>query len=282
MFVPSAYYHFYSGAGQLIGPAGQQDNNNDFDRSDTNNTDYAASGDTFDLYNLATQQMCQIDLVSFLVGSAACEMPAVYDDEAIKAQMIACHSYYLYCKENGVPDEDMNLSFDERYMKKYASKQKLRSVLYTVVLLLVCLVSMAVMVFASPLEKFITEFLDGRFSWLLAVINMHNILLFTSLWMLFAFAYKSLAKNPLSFRNQLFGAAVAAAGWILYTFGYSVYIRYFSRYSTLYGAFGAVMLFMLWLYMCMNILLCGALINKIKNDNLLCGGIFAEKNTDCD
>lgn len=148
----------------------------------------------------------------------------------------------------------------------------LRSVLYTVVLLLVCLVSMAVMVFATPLEKFITEFLDGRFSWLLAVINMHNILLFTSLWLLFAFAYKSLAKNPLSFRNQLFGAAVAAAGWILYTFGYSVYIRYFSRYSTLYGAFGAVMLFMLWLYMCMNILLCGALINKIKNENLLCGG----------
>ncbi len=32
------------------------------------------------------------------------------------------------------------------------------------------------------------------------------------------------------------------------------------------GSFGAVMLFMLWLYMCMNILLCGALFNKLKAD----------------
>ena len=81
---------------------------------------------TYDLYNLATQELCTMDRLSFLVGSAACEMPASYNEEAIKAQMIACHSYYLYCKENGVPDEDLNLSFDERYMKKYASKQRLQ------------------------------------------------------------------------------------------------------------------------------------------------------------
>ena len=83
-------------------------------------------GDTYDLYNLATQELCSMDRISFLVGSAACEMPASYEDEAIKAQMIACHSYYVYCQQNGVPSEDMNLSFDERYMTKYASKQRLQ------------------------------------------------------------------------------------------------------------------------------------------------------------
>ncbi len=123
MFVPPAYYKFYSASGQLISPANDPDNTGS---PDENNGENIQSGDTFDLYNLATQEMCQIDLISFLVGSAACEMPAVYCDEAIKAQMVACHSYYLYCKENGVPEEDMNLSFDERYMKKYASKQKLQ------------------------------------------------------------------------------------------------------------------------------------------------------------
>ena len=122
-FVPVLYYQLYynTDLNQLSSFTG--DNNAD-------NSIATPAPDvqpvTYDLYNLATQELCTMDRLSFLVGSAACEMPASYNEEAIKAQMIACHSYYLYCKENGVPDEDLNLSFDERYMKKYASKQRLQ------------------------------------------------------------------------------------------------------------------------------------------------------------
>ena len=134
MFVPVIYYHFYYSEknGQLVNFL-SENNQNNYDNGSSENTDlqnqtdslYKQSG-TFDLYNLATQELCTMDTVSFLVGSAACEMPASYSEESIKAQMIACHSYYLYCKENGVPDDDLNLSFDERYMQKYASKQRLQ------------------------------------------------------------------------------------------------------------------------------------------------------------
>ncbi|MBR6518158.1 MAG: YihY/virulence factor BrkB family protein [Oscillospiraceae bacterium] len=86
---------------------------------------------------------------------------------------------------------------------------------------------------------------------------------FAVLAFVFAAAYTTLAKSGISFKNQLVGAGLASAGWMVFSFGYSVYIRHFSRYSVLYGSFGAVMLFLLWLYMCMNILLCGALLNKI-------------------
>ena len=74
----------------------------------------------------------------------------------------------------------------------------------------------------------------------------------------------------MNFKSHLPGAMVASAGWIVYSFGYSVYIKHFSSYSALYGSLGAVMLFMLWLYMCMNILLCGALLNKISADGKKC------------
>ena len=125
IFVPLIYHQVYYGKS--------------YGKSDTISLDKLppSSGDgtnisdtfietTYNLYNLETQELCTMDRLAFLVGCAACEMPASYEKEAIKAQMIACHSYYLYCVENGVPDEDLNLSFDERYMKKYASKQRLQ------------------------------------------------------------------------------------------------------------------------------------------------------------
>ncbi|MBQ7816944.1 MAG: YihY/virulence factor BrkB family protein [Oscillospiraceae bacterium] len=139
----------------------------------------------------------------------------------------------------------------------------IRSVLYTLVMVAACFASLAVLVFASPLENLAEKSLGSKAKWLLVLLNMRNIIFFITFTLLFAFAYNVLAKSSLGFRSQLPGAAFAAAGWLVYSFGYSVYIKYFSNYSVLYGSFGAVMLFMLWLYMCMNILLCGALLNKI-------------------
>lgn len=106
--------------------------------------------------------------------------------------------------------------------------------------------------------------LQGRGSIILTLLNLRNIIFFFTLTFLFALAYKSLAKSNISFLQQLPGAAFASGGWILFSFGFSIYIGYFSNYTYFYGSFGAAMLFMLWLYMCMNILLIGALINKLR------------------
>lgn len=120
--VPVIYYKIYyqKGSDNIINEDSQQITQPD------GQTDSETSNITYSLYNLETQELEEMDLISFLVGSAACEMPAYYEMEAIKAQMIACHSYYLYCTQNGVPNDDLNLSFDQRYMQKYASKAKLQ------------------------------------------------------------------------------------------------------------------------------------------------------------
>ena len=139
----------------------------------------------------------------------------------------------------------------------------LRSVGYALVMFAVGILAVAVLVFSSPLETVVRAVLGRWAQAVLVVLNMRSIIFFLALTLLFALAYKSLAVSSMPFKKQLTGASVAAAGWILYSFGFSLYIKYFSRYSVLYGSFGAVMLFMLWLYMCMNILLCGAFINRI-------------------
>ena len=131
IFTPVIYYNMCYSDGQadnnLISESTENffENINNSDNTEDSNSFFNPDS-SYMLYNLETHELEKMDLISFLVGSAACEMPASYEMEAIKAQMIACHSYYLYCKQNGVPHDDLNLSFDERYMQKYASKERLQ------------------------------------------------------------------------------------------------------------------------------------------------------------
>lgn len=63
------------------------------------------------------------------------------------------------------------------------------------------------------------------------------------------------------FRGQLPGALFSAAGQMLFSFGYTIYIDNFADYSHIYGSLTAVVLLMLWLYAVMLIMLVGAEIN---------------------
>ncbi|MBE6878803.1 MAG: SpoIID/LytB domain-containing protein [Ruminococcaceae bacterium] len=121
IFVPSIYYRVYHGTDKSIPAAPSSPFESPFFSETQKGDSYV-----YYLYNLETGQTDEFDIISFLVGSAACEVPASYNIEAIKAQMIACHSYYLYCRENGLPDDDLNLSYDESRMQKYASKNRLK------------------------------------------------------------------------------------------------------------------------------------------------------------
>lgn len=66
---------------------------------------------------------------------------------------------------------------------------------------------------------------------------------------------------PKCYVMQLPGAFLAAGGWILFSYFYSLYIRFFPRSSYVYGGLGAVVLLMLWLYFCIFIILLGAEVN---------------------
>ena len=103
-----------------------------------------------------------------------------------------------------------------------------------------------------------------------SLFKLRWAVIYGMLTLLFSVAYFILAESGLTFKQNLYGGAFAAGGWVVFSFGYSVYIRHFSKYSLLYGSLGAVMLFMLWLYMCMNILLCGALFNKMRKERGKC------------
>ncbi len=56
---------------------------------------------TVRLWDEADGQPLTLTLREYLLGAAASEMPQSYNDEAIKAQIVAAHSYYEYCRRTG-------------------------------------------------------------------------------------------------------------------------------------------------------------------------------------
>lgn len=98
-----------------------------------------------------------------------------------------------------------------------------------------------------------------------SVMRFKDVLFMAFLTILFASFYKFLPNNG-SFLKQIPGAAIAAFSWIVFSYIYSIYIEHFSRYSYVYGSLTAIVLLMLWLYICMNIFLYGAEINKLRDE----------------
>jgi membrane protein len=67
--------------------------------------------------------------------------------------------------------------------------------------------------------------------------------------------------EPREIRWTTPGAVFGVVLWIVLSLGFSVYIRNFSSYGAAYGAFGAAIVLLLWLYLSANAFLFGAELN---------------------
>jgi len=76
-------------------------------------------------------------------------------------------------------------------------------------------------------------------------------------WALYSFAPGRKNRSG----NEFVGAFISAAGWVGFSAMYSFYITHFGDFSRVYGSLTAIVLLMLWLYICMNIMFFGAVVN---------------------
>lgn len=141
------------------------------------------------------------------------------------------------------------------------------SVLYTMIFIAALLLTIIVFGFGSKIKGILLEHFSFLASIITYIINAKIIIFTIALTLCFASFYKFLPrKSHNSFKYQLPGALCAAAGWMLFSFFYSIYIEMFSNYSYVYGSLTAIVFLMLWLYFCMNIFLYGAEINKLYEE----------------
>ncbi len=149
----------------------------------------------------------------------------------------------------------------------------LYSFLYTVTFVALIIGALLVLVFGVTIRNIVTyrfPRLEGIFS---LILNFRGLFFFIMLTLFFSLIYYAVSKNILrssgtlrKYRSQLPGAIFASAGWMLFSYFYSLYLKYYPSASYIYGSLAAVMLMMFWLYFCMIILLAGAEINKLLNE----------------
>jgi membrane protein len=68
-------------------------------------------------------------------------------------------------------------------------------------------------------------------------------------------------RQPDGLRWITVGAAVAVVAWIVASIAFGLYVANFGSYNKTYGSLGAVIVFLLWLYLSNNALLFGLLLN---------------------
>lgn len=133
---------------------------------------------------------------------------------------------------------------------------------YNILFIVAVVVSVVVLVFGNALISFIdTEFIFAHY--ILTIVFKLKYLIFFILFVLaFAAVYTFLPQRKLKYRKQFIGSLAAATGWIVFSYGFAVYIKHFSKFSFLYGSITAVVILMLWVYFCQYMFLIGAEINK--------------------
>ena len=78
--------------------------------------------------------------------------------------------------------------------------------------------------------------------------------------------YMVLPYRPQRLLSQVPGALFSTAGWGIASSLFSLYFQVWERFTQIYGSLTAVILLMLWLYICICILFFGAEINVVLSD----------------
>ena len=139
---------------------------------------------------------------------------------------------------------------------------RLRSAVYTVLLIASVVLSLSIMVFGNQLH----ELFRGRFPVLeqitACIISFRTLLMLGVLVLFFTFIYRFLPNRRAAILLQVPGAMFTAAAWSGFSFFFSIDVDQYSNDSRTYGSLTTLIIVMLWLYACMYIVMIGAAINS--------------------
>ena len=132
---------------------------------------------------------------------------------------------------------------------------------YTLLFLLTCILSLLFLVFGDSIQSFLDNTFPIAADVAKNILSTRSFLAIVLLVACFTGLYTYLPHRHLLARRQLPGALFSTSGWWVFSYGFSMYFNFFSRFSYMYGSLTAIILLMLWIYFCICILFLGAEIN---------------------
>ena len=132
---------------------------------------------------------------------------------------------------------------------------------YTVVMLVVVILSLFVMVFGDQLVTLALHRIPQLQRVVSFAMNFRFLFVWAVLSVLFAAVYAYVPDKKLAFREQIPGAVFSAVGWSIFSWVFSYYVTCGNSYG-IYGSLSIIIIVLLWMYFCMYIILIGAYLNQ--------------------
>lgn len=180
--------------------------------------------------------------------------------------------FALWTASRGV--DSIRIGLERVYHEKPSKgfvKQQIKSLLSTVILILVLVANMVFSIFGATIAEALNLMI------LFNIIMFFSVpILFITMCSAFTIIYAFVGKiGKVRWKDRILqhlpGAVFTTLGWLLFSYGFALYIHFFPSASAIYGSLTAVCLVMLWLYVCIIILLLGAEVNKLilRNKGIL-------------
>lgn len=133
--------------------------------------------------------------------------------------------------------------------------------IYTFIFTVMLIVCLALFVFGNTLVTALRRMFPVLQNLLLLIISIRTVVFLIVLILFFLLLYLIIPNRKSTIRKELPGAVLASVGWLGFSYLYSFYIDNFASFTNTYGSLTAIVLFMLWLYICMYMLFIGAEFN---------------------
>lgn len=140
---------------------------------------------------------------------------------------------------------------------------RITAIFYTVAFIIMLIGALLLMVFGDSLNDMLYSLLPNLKGLVYIVSSLRFILGFVVLILFFSVLYKSLPSGKMRFIDQIPGAVITSAGWVSFSILFSFFVDNFSNYANIYGSLTAIIVLLLWLYICMYIMFVGAEVNCI-------------------
>ena len=138
---------------------------------------------------------------------------------------------------------------------------RIYSVFYMLLFVLAIIVTLLVLVLGNRIQMAVQKTIPILGRLMARIMGARTLLVFAVLFVVFLVLYKVLPNRKATFKSQLPGAFIIATAWLIFSYGFSLYFEFFPNFGNMYGSLTALIMVMLWLYVCMNLILYGAEIN---------------------
>ncbi len=142
---------------------------------------------------------------------------------------------------------------------------RIRGAIFALMFVLLIVVTLLLIVFGTSIHELFAVYFPFLAIFTRVILSFRLVLMLALFTLFFALLYMVLPNRRAGFVEQFPGALFAAAGWYLFSYGFSIYIEY-SHAFNMYGSLTTLMLLMFWLYFVMYIVLIGMEINHMREE----------------